>query len=277
MIIKVDWLSFTVPVQYPTDMRQANVWKYSSRAVARMGGEAWEKAFSDAEFEHGNGRAPFAGSLRCAERGTFIWYASNVPFVLVEFSGIGCDFLRASGVFESVLAAARDKVTRLDVACDMLTDTKPLTFSEARSNKRFKSGGHQFSDQGETVYVGSQKSNRFTRVYRYNPPHPRSNFLRCEMVVRDQEAKDTANAVLVHGVEQTAAALGSVFGWEHPDWKLNPPTELELKAFRPDRHGGKTEYWLHSQVMPAVEKLWKDGKKEQVQSFLDGILAIMKG
>lgn len=132
------------------------------------------------------------------------------------------------------------------------------------------------SESGETCYLGSQKSNRYARVYRYHPPHPRAAFLRCEMVCRDQDAKDTANAILHHGLRNTAAALGGVFGWTHSDWTLTPPTDLELAAYRADRHGGKTEYWLHAQVIPALRKLKREGKIEQLESFKNAMLAIFE-
>lgn len=276
MITKVDWISFSVPVHYPDNCALVNAPLYAAEAVQKLAGAGWLEAFSDQEFEYGGGRAPFTHSFRAPDQGLFIWFSMKQPFVLVEISGRGCDFLDERGLLVDILKAVRERITRLDVACDMLTDTKPADFVKERTNFKFKSGSEMRSESGETCYLGSQKSNRYARVYRYFPPHPRSNFLRCEMVCRDQDAKDTAQAIIVHGSGNTAAALGEVFGWTHPDWKLNPPTDLELTAFRPDRHGGKTEFWLHAQVLPALEKMWREGKTEQVESFKQALLDVMK-
>lgn len=272
MITKIDWISFSVPVRYPENVALTSAPQYVSRAILDTAGQGWVQAFHDVEFEYGGGRAPFTHSMRASDYGVFIWFSLKQPFVLVEISGRGCDYLSDTGTLPAVLHSVRERVTRLDVACDMLCDTKPVDFVNCREGAKFKSGSEMRSEMGETVYLGSQKSNRYARVYRYNPPHPRAAFLRCEMVLRDQDAKDTTNAILFHGLSQTAAALGGVFGWTHSEWKLTPPTDLELQAFRPDRHGGKTEYWLHAQVLPAIEKLLREGKTEQFDSFLQKLL-----
>ena len=136
-------------------------------------------------------------------------------------------------------------------------DTDPITFAEARSNKRHKSHETSVTTTGTTYYVGSRRSDRYCRVYRYAEPHPRSDRLRVECVYRGHQAIALARTWLEVGNEETAARAGNQYGWEHPDWE--PHSEETIKAWRPDRKTHNRMHWYKSQCVPAIRALVNTG------------------
>lgn len=156
-------------------------------------------------------------SLRGSDCALFYGGDSGMTF---EIGGKACAYLHASQRLQAVVLKALEvgNVTRLDIAVDMETDTDPRDFVEQRSNKRQKSVETAVSSTGTTCYIGSRKSDRYARVYRYNDPHPRADLLRCEMVFRGKHADIAARQWLAVGDEELAARAGNIYGWEHPDF-----------------------------------------------------------
>jgi DNA relaxase NicK len=268
MLHRVDWISFTIQADTAPTAPNDPLWMSALRGVGRAspGLRKWLEA--EGQLEDGNGRAPFQKSLRASNCGVMIFYGHKKNLVLVEISGRGCERLRELNGMDVLLKRVASRVTRLDVAVDFLTDVTPEVFAAARDNERFKSGSTLTSESGTTVYVGSQKSNRYARVYRYNPPHPRANFLRCEMIVRDEDAKQTAQFIVDNGVEAASFALGKAYAWTHPLWQQVGATDEELAAYRPPDRGSNTVYWLFHQVLPACEKLLENGQQDAVEQFI---------
>lgn len=180
-------------------------------------------------------------------------------WLLYEFTGQGCQWLNERGFMSGVLLEFGERVTRLDVCTDILTDCSVLDFATARDEKRTKSFSHVSSPTGETVYIGSRASNRSCKVYRYAPPHPRSSLLRVEHTLRVEDAR-FAVGVLIQGetVEGLARSLSARYGWLHEAWKASD-TDIPLSAYRAPREKGSTVRWIYSQVLPAIETLARQG------------------
>lgn len=213
-------------------------------------------------------RAPYTYAWEWRKANVVIFASPSLNHFTVEISGQGCEHLIAAGVMREVVTAVADRVTRIDIASDIKTDIAPTTFVGMVKHKRMRASGYQKSETGETCYVGSQKSDRYARVYRYNAPHPRHHLLRVEHVFRREAAKLVSRAVRDQGTSIVAASAGDVFGWDHPTWELGGDVGIDLSPVKAERNGGKTVSWLLNAVAPAFKRLVEDGTIQNPQEFL---------
>lgn len=230
--------------------------------------------FGSLQWDIRGGRGHYGAGLYCEKRHISIWWGGIANHVLFEFAGVACQWLRDTLHMEALLEAIHYRLTRLDVAVDFPTTVRPPEFAEQRSNKRFKSGGHIFSEEGETVYVGSKGSERFARVYVYNEPHPRANVLRCEHQLRGHYAKEAGSQIIQEGLKMVTAKLGNSFGWTHELWQPDVMTVDKLRAKRHDTHGGGTLLWLEKAVKPALVSAHKEGLLD-VAAWCDSVLVLI--
>lgn len=214
----------------------------------------------------GKGRRPFTRSFHSALGGFTAFYSPTLPYSLIEFTGEGCRQLRRSEQLSNIIRDFRDNITRIDIATDIETNTRPTDFALMRDSKRFKSFGVEKSESGETYYVGSKTSDRFARVYRYEPPHPRAHLLRVEVVLRDDNAKMIARELGRSSLSSIVSSLGNTFGWSHPVWN-EKRNDAPMRAAPRDVGQGKTERWLFTSVIPAIERLLAEGSDKVVAEF----------
>lgn len=260
MFVKVDWISFSLTWSQPNGRGGEELWANMSAALNELGFDHLpEKLNMLTTWERQAGRAPYRESLFDVTSGARIYYHENLQHCLFELSGVACDWLERHGNLYYVLNAVQSRLTRIDIAADMLTDTRPSEFVAMRDEKRFKSSGSQISESGETFYLGSRHSNRFCRVYRYNPPHERSHLLRCEFQIKAEDARRVPAAIFADGIESVAEAMKEKFGFKHPCWSQRDVSPAEIKAWRPDRAEGKTLFWLADTVAPLLARLQKEG------------------
>lgn len=261
MEIKIDWLSFTLPVGEGIDIISfADFQNEAHHQLMQIGKEHYEYIYDGSDFGPMVGRAPYRYQIQRADRGVRVFGGGPNCTILYELTGRACEGIRNAEAYTAFLSPVVDHVTRLDLACDVRTETRPTEFSNDRENGRFKSIGFQRSETGETVYIGSAKSDRFARVYRYNHPHPRAENLRIEFVFRRQLAKDTAKLIVAEGsVLRVAAAAGNTFGLKHPDWTPEIQTDEKLSAPQGQRTSDGTVAWLYRSVAPAIQRLLIEG------------------
>lgn len=252
---RIDWLSVSVPGD--------GVHRSQRSILPRIRDIVHEYTGEDLDDEPTNGRA--FQQFRIPGDGVTAFYSLQGD-VTIEISGMGCERLhRQSNLWAVVDRAVQSaKITRFDHATDILTPTAPKAFALKRSNNAHKTYSHAVSESGETYYVGSRKSDRFCRVYRYNPPHPRSDLLRIEHVFRRAYAHSVAKDWLKIGDDEFAARAGKIYGWEHETW--TPDTETKLSYTRPSRGNVNTILWLYSSVAPAVAKLVTSGELTQEEA-----------
>lgn len=268
MDAKIDWLSFTLPVQ-TDNLTEENFHVAIEVAIKTAFGENLaDNVFNSEWRENPSGRAPYSRSWTVVDRGITVFTSQKLSNFLCEFSGKGCDYLRAHACEGPVLESCRDRISRLDVAADILTDTKPIAFVEAKANRKERYREVKQSDAGETVYVGSRLSERYCRVYRYAHPHPRSRVLRIEEVFRRKHARAIASEILDNGVFSVARTLGKMRGWTHNCWGDAASDSSRISLPRPEREGKNTVRWLITQAAPAFKRLIADGTIEDPEQFL---------
>lgn len=275
MNISLDWLSlsfFQDENHYETDKEAITAAYHKLIDNLDDGAGAF---FTRLRWEQQHGRKPYSVSIRTPDQGIAFFANAKLPHALVEFSGKGCHKLLQSEHQEAILNLACERATRIDIACDIECDIDPRDFCAKRVQGRFKSGSEIVSESGVTVYVGSKTSNRYARVYRYAPPHPRSHLLRVEHVFKGEDAKTTLSLFGWSGGEAVAAECARMFGWEHEAWDVAPVTDSELKADRPERGEAKTIYWLYETVAPVLARLHKEGKLPIGQFLNEAVMPLI--
>lgn len=258
MLWRVDWISFSLPVEPDEAAGERAAAQRAIAALDDIHPELYEMLDMGSAFTPEKGRAPYSTSWAREIPGLKIFTHPALPHALIEISGQGCDRLTLDGVMDAVLELVAPRCTRVDVACDILTEVRPIAFERERANGRFKARSEVVSESGETVYVGARSSDRYARVYRYNPPHERSPFLRVEHVIKAENAKILARTIPREGLASVVASLGAAFGWEHSEWRVeaNP---AEIPVYRPERREGKTLYWLADTIAPLLARLHNEG------------------
>lgn len=275
MQINIDWLSFTVRREVGEDDTEQTVLAQVLYAVSQLYEDFWDALQGSQPWEWRSGRKPYRASFARPDGGVAIFLHPALDHALIEISGKGCATLGEWRDPAGLLTGIAPRLTRFDLACDILTETRPLDFVQQRQPGRFTSHSEVVSESGETCYIGSSTSNRYARCYRYNPPHERAHLLRIEYVLKSEDAKSTALTILSDGHEAVAAALGRQFGWQHPEWLVLPPSEVELRAYRPERHEGKTLFWLSDTVAPLLVRLAKEGTIDPIEWFATNVLHIL--
>jgi len=270
----VDWLTFTLTPRYVTTypegttydemyreaVEQAFLQTFGAAIASEVFGGSWDKK------EHS--RAPYVDAWQLGDRGITVFASPTLNHLCVEISGQGCETLLSAGVFNRVLGRVADRITRIDVASDVRTSTRPAVFVGDVKHERMRASGYQNSESGETCYVGSQKSDRYARVYRYNPPHPRADLLRIEHVFRRDYAKKVAGELLNSSVEAIAASAGLAFGWAHEDWDVSQDKSVDISTIHEKRATGKTVFWLIDSCASAFKRLCADGTIKDPEAFL---------
>lgn len=259
MYTHIDWISFSVLIPERADRTERETINDVGSALFDLADDMDVLLGMDRGMKFGAGRKPYSGSVILTETGATIFYNPKLNHALVEIPGSACERYIDAGYLDFILQSARHRVTRLDVAVDMETETRPEAFTAIRSHDRMRNGSVWKEDSGETVYVGSYKSDRFARVYRYNPPHERSHLLRSEFVMRGGYAKLAAQEIIEKGLSWYSAALGNAFGWAHKDWKPEKATSEKPTTYRSDRPEGKTLFWLADTIAPLLARLHNEG------------------
>lgn len=264
----IDWLSFTFQAVPDVSGGGEAPWREAVNGMLAADPDLAEALGTIPDLGEGSGRAPFRASLRSSSAGVSLFFGHKTGLCLVEFSGQGCQWLRDQDKLFHALEMHHDRVTRIDIAHDWETDASPGDFAALRDEGRFKSLGDFQSASGHTVYVGSRTSERYARVYRYHPPHPRAHLLRLEVVVKKDAAKALAQYILAHGVYSAYLSLGEGFKWGHQLWRDLPDVEAPKMIWRPRERGGSTLRWLYNQVTPAIRKTLEAGDVEGVKAWL---------
>lgn len=223
-------------------------------------------------WSHENGARFYQHRLRHDVTGIALSYGKTNAHILVEFSGFTCNNLDAGGLLDDVIKQTYSRCSRIDFAVDIETATDPKDFVEQRGNKSFKSSGNKVSPSGRTYYLGGRTSERMARVYRYNPPHPRSNLLRVEAEYKGDAAKAAAEHYCTSGLQQACIDAHHPFSWEHHDWQEGElaSRKIPYKAYNPQN--ASTIRWLYGDVVTALRK----AVKADLIDFDDWLKAYLK-
>lgn len=273
----MDWISFTVEIENTGELQGWAAIHDIREQLRYLVPVLYETLQTDGGLERQTpGRKPYTVGFvfDCG----VTWFAGKgQETVLFEISGKGCDWLREMQLETFVLQQFTDRMTRIDFAMDIVTDIRPQEFVAERENRKVRSESFVTSDTGETCYIGSRKSERYLRVYRYNPPHPRAKYLRLEFVARKDHAKHITGEYLRlaneaggdKAIRSIVHSLGARYGLDHPAWTPESFGQVAIDTYRPERRSGKTERWLVAQCAPAFAKLVREGVISDPQAWLE--------
>ncbi len=264
----VDWITFTMSMTYADETSEAYANAIANGFEDMFGKELLADAFGGNWTKNERSRAPYTDAWTIPNGFITLFASPNLTHCCVEISGQGCEALISKNLLADVLRCAAERVTRIDVATDIETTLRPVDFVEKVDHERMRTSGHVISDTGETCYVGSKKSDRYARVYRYNEPHPRSHLLRIEHVFRKEYAKKIAAQICDNAIEDIAASAGKTFGWSHPVWDMAAANEVDLSVVKAEPTMGGTVFWLIKSVAPAFRKLVLKGIIADPEKFL---------
>lgn len=258
-IMILDWLSLTLPVEKTTHEQQAR-----DNMLTAIYNSDEEFAFwlFQQEKRYASPRRPY-----CIARqwGHIIAFAGiNIDHCLLELSGQACEKLRSVNLLDNVLSIKKARFTRIDVAIDIPDITPDEIIKEGYSD-RFRTHSRMSSDTGITHYVGSPKSERYARVYRYNEPHPRSSLCRIEMVHRKRYARIIHEEIMTNGLMTAGIKALSSYEFSHNAVPTDETQALDTVAII--KGDQKTVYWLIAQVAPAFRRLVLDGTIAEPEAF----------
>lgn len=255
----IDWLSWTLETKREP-RTHAELYDIAKQHLMEVDRDAIHIVFDGQGFEPSKARAPYRVAVARNDGGARLYGDSHTGTVLFELSGRGCEVLRGEDMARWFVANISERITRIDFAVDVRCDTLPSDFANDRDTHHFRSVGFVKSASGETVYSGSPKSDRYARIYRYNPPHPRHKLLRVEFVFRRSLAKAAARSyVEAQSTETYITQLGNTWGLAHRVWKPGVRTDERLRAPIVERRDQDTLSWLYAQVVPAMRRLVKSG------------------
>jgi len=259
MEYSIDYLSFTIPFDTLKSTNAHLLGGLVQDTVTEFMGVNIDALLDDQPFDILRGRAPYAASWGREDGGVRIFGAPQISHVLVEITGTGCKTLRAHNALDSILNLVAARVSRIDLAIDIECSVTPSEFAAKRDVKRFKDISDRRSETGDTFYVGSWTSDRFARVYRFAPPHPRADKLRVEHVFRSKAAKVFTSALLASSYERAANACGIVYGWGHPAWDIGNVEPMALVSGQVRKTNKNTVNWLYGAVTSSIVKSVKKG------------------
>lgn len=255
----VDWLSWTMRPH--SEVRTASdLYANGKRCARELSNEHETILFNGTRLDRASRISNFDLCL-ARESGDFrLAGGGPTGYILFNLSGRGCDDIREPELSRRFVSQIAPLLTRFDYAVDIPTSVRPSHFVNARSHKGFRTISLIRSDSGETVYVGSRKSDRFARVYRYNDPHPRHALLRVEYVFRRAMARTAAIQYCEsEGDDRFQSKLGNTWGWSHSCYNPAEQTDERIEVPVVDRETEQTIFWLYRQVAPALARVMKTG------------------
>ena len=248
---KVDYLSFTLRGQFILPEFEGDVVGYADTLFHLATGLCAAVVDPLRPPMQAGGRSGYKYSVHYPF-GTSVFFGSTTAAPLIEAGGVSCDIFRARGVFDGILRDYTDFITRIDLAIDLETDVTPDAFLALGRSPRHTSSGAVDSATGSTRYVGSKTSDRYLKVYRYAPPHPRAAYLRCEVSLKRELAKQGATGVLLDGAPSVALEAIRPFALVGLQSLLSGQSTAPISS----SHNRPTEagklFWLVKQVKPAL-------------------------
>lgn len=264
----LDWLS----VAFPQPALDPDIFTHLpavQKALIHPAVPEWLSAFvARGNWTPREGRKGQKISLMETASAARLYYGGPDSVAVAELSGSGCSALRQLGIGDRTAAAeASESCTRIDVAIDFLHPVEVTAVKEWGWSKRFRSYTEEVSQSGDTLYIGSKTAERFCRVYRYKPPHPRADFLRVEIVSRRKHAKTVCQAIRGVGLGAVAANLLHGIGLKTPLFQSFQASNVPLTPIENKRTSSKRLRWLLTQVTPALRDMHRAGEVDIKEWF----------
>lgn len=266
MKAKVDWYEFVYQTQDPLgavgqgDYSRLN--EHINSTPARPPGIY--KPFS--EWDVFPGRGIWSLRLQNPDTKVSISVSDKRGGFKMELPGEACDHAREYGNLTDLIVSTRDWCSRIDLAIDINTgNLEPIEFrayayaATQSASKRLKSSSESHSGAGDTYYLGSWNSDRFARVYHFNPPHPRSEFVRFEAVYKGKYAKTLLKNWDGFSTETLVKSAHDTYKWEVQEIKNWDAAAFDVTVPRSDKSNGAQIRWLLTVCIPALRKALESG------------------
>lgn len=259
MIYSIDYLSFTIPQKAVFGKFGDEVQKHVISQFLPLISEEHHHKFGFGSWGIEKASGFYEIRLRHEVSGVALSFGSINAHIFVEFSGRACQNLDSISQLEPIIGSVYERVSRIDFAVDILTDESPEHFSASRNGGAFKSNGTINSPSGQTCYIGSRKSERMARVYRYYEPHPRSHLLRVEAEYKGDAAKVMSKHLIETDIRTASLDAHKPFGWSSPNWGSDTSEGIKIpyKAYSPSN--AATVRWLYGDVITALRKAVENG------------------
>jgi hypothetical protein len=260
----VDWAAFTLPIAHTERQPLPNEFQRRIESVMKNMTELMPliTAHCADYLALVTPQRPYRKGYSCPNVGFRINADWKRKEVLIVFNGQACEMVRgiSQAAIIELLVRVEATGTRLDFATDIETLVSPSDVQERGWSKRIISKSYIQTQQGNTLYIGSRKSDAFCRVYKYNPPHPRSNKLRVEFELKKQRARAVAGIAIVDGVATAARSVAARYEFGHA--AILGAFAGRIRQIKTEAHMrsmASTEMWLLTQAAPAFLRLVREG------------------
>lgn len=221
-------------------------------------------------------RKPYRVGLRHAGASVF---SGGHDTALIEVSGAGLAQMTAQEIGNYMHTVGNIGVdsehdfmflrfVRIDLANDYDLDLSPTQILERIGvNTRLSTRASMNSASGKTEYIGSRKSDKFFRVYRYEQPHPRAGFPRIELQSNKRIADNIAWDIIKNRdasdlVEVIAGIMNGYMRktFNSPELIQDMATTLDVQLSGMKKNNADTLRWFYVAVVPALRKLIADNE-----------------
>lgn len=257
---KIDWISFTVATAAPFVSGTDMVWADVLKALHLNTDNVLTPITNVGEWEIEQGRGVYHSARVNTESKVRLSFGDVNSDIYVEISGQSCDYVRSVGILEKIFQHENIRFSRVDLATDYETDIHVEEIISKGYKTTFKSRADWRTEQGDTTYIGSRKSERMLRVYRYHPPHPRSHLLRCEVELKGDASKLAAKRIVEVGEVQACTDALAIFQLDHHLIQTTTAVASAFRASGADKVKRGTARWFLKQVKPALLKAHKNGE-----------------
>lgn len=270
----IDWAAFTVPIYYTEQPPLRHAMAARVKKVLATLADEMPTIFatSAASWGQTTPQRPYTMAWVCPHLGIRLNADPKRKEALIVFNGQACEQMRKIGLSaqNEVLRQVQQTGTRFDLATDIESNSEIKAIANEGWAKRIVSTSFISSYSGQTLYIGSRKSEAFCRVYRYNPPHPRAAKIRVEFEMKKARAKAVAALAIAEGVDVAARSVAARFEIKHATvehafaGKTRP-----IKTEATERSQAKTEHWLLTQCVPAFIRLCEDGTIDDPNAWVN--------
>lgn len=269
MSVHIDWLTLVVYRQVREEDGVFSAYKSTCEALAdRL--PTFTSIFGDPlTWAIVKPRPPYSFARRSEDATRMLMVHPLSAHSTLEVSGQYCQRIAAD--LPAVFEAFAGSFSRVDLAVDMTCATRPTEFCSDLGETTVRTRSFMESATGETVYLGSRSSDRFVRVYRYFPPHPRAHLLRAEFQLKHAYANCLARYISDgRSLEELAAGQGDHFGFQHAAWALRAePVHLKVASHA---QSGATVAWLNRTVAPLLRRLYRESKLDPEAWFAEYVM-----
>ena len=277
----VDWTAASIPLPIPPEewARLQALEKARACLYALSGEVELNHAAAEAGALVGPGTNGYTESVSFPDVGVLVRYGHPSGRPHVQLSGKGCRLIDTLSVGQGHalwrgIFSIKDgrKFSRIDVCVDVYVPEAadsparqlrdPLAWERYVTNKKVHTRSWYDSQDGQTLGLGSRSSDRYVRIYRFNPPHPRADWMRIEFELKDARAPAAAKMISAADGDCTKLVGSQLLDFFGDNIRLTrqgeaPVAPTRMVVDRPE-HAASTR-WLFKVALPAVREAIIDG------------------